>query len=129
MRQADIFKALADETRLRIVRLLMLREMCVCELETLMKLPQPNVSRHLIKLKQAGVIESIRYGTWIYYHMNHTFLESNRWLIDACGDGPDWEQEPYMGDRTRYQRYIKYGFSCQDISLDKIRVSEIIYAD
>jgi ArsR family transcriptional regulator len=64
-----LFKALADETRLRIVALLAHGELCVCHLEEALRLSQPKVSRHLATLRAAGVVEDRREGTWVYYHL------------------------------------------------------------
>jgi len=64
-----LFKALADETRLRIVALLSHGELCVCHLEEALRLSQPKVSRHLATLRSAGVVEHRREGTWVYYRL------------------------------------------------------------
>jgi len=66
---AEVFKALADETRLRILKLLLEvgEEVCVCELVAALGLPQYRVSRHLNILKRAGLLEGRRSGTWVYY--------------------------------------------------------------
>lgn len=62
-----LFRALGDETRLRIVALLSHGELCVCHLEKALDLSQPNASRQLGILKAAGVVDSRRDGTWVYY--------------------------------------------------------------
>jgi ArsR family transcriptional regulator len=62
-----LFRALGDETRLRIVALLSHGELCVCHLETALELNQPNASRQLGILKSAGIVDSRRDGTWVYY--------------------------------------------------------------
>ena len=64
-----IFKACADETRLRILFLLSERELCVCELVVLLNLPQGKISRHLAVLKNATLVSDRRDGTWIYYSL------------------------------------------------------------
>jgi ArsR family transcriptional regulator len=64
-----LFKALGDDTRLRIVALLSHGELCVCHLEAALKLPQPSASRQLGVLKNAGIVESRRQGSWIYYRL------------------------------------------------------------
>ena len=64
-----VLKALADETRLRIVALLSHGELCVCHLEEALRLSQPKVSRHLATLRSAGVVEHRRDGTWVYYRL------------------------------------------------------------
>jgi ArsR family transcriptional regulator len=61
------FRALGDDTRLRIVALLAHGELCVCHLEQALGLSQPNASRQLGILKAAGVVSSRRDGSWVYY--------------------------------------------------------------
>jgi ArsR family transcriptional regulator, arsenate/arsenite/antimonite-responsive transcriptional repressor len=62
-----LFRALGDETRLRIVALLSHGELCVCHIEMALDLSQPNVSRQLGILRAAGVVDARREGTWVYY--------------------------------------------------------------
>ena len=64
-----MFKALADETRVRIVALLAHGELCVCHIEAVLALPQPTVSRHLAVLRNAGVVEMRRDGLWVLYQL------------------------------------------------------------
>ena len=64
-----LFKALGDETRLRIVALLSHGELCVCHLHEALGLSQPNVSRHLAILRAAGIVEDRRAGKWIHYRL------------------------------------------------------------
>ena len=66
---AGIFKALADETRLRILGLLTQGERCVCDLMTVLDLPQSTVSRHLATLRNAGWVAGRRQGLWMYYRL------------------------------------------------------------
>ena len=65
----DLFKALADETRLRIVVLLSEKELCVCQIETALNLSQAKVSRHLTILRYSGLVRCRREGTWVYYSL------------------------------------------------------------
>jgi ArsR family transcriptional regulator, arsenate/arsenite/antimonite-responsive transcriptional repressor len=64
-----LFKALGDETRLRIVALLAHGELCVCHIEEALRISQPKVSRHLAILRAAGVVDHRRDGTWVYYRL------------------------------------------------------------
>lgn len=64
-----LFRALGDETRVRIVALLVHGELCVCHLEEALGLSQPNCSRQLGILKSAGIVDSRRDGTWVYYRI------------------------------------------------------------
>ncbi len=66
----DVMKALADRNRLRIVNLLQDGPLCVCDLEETLGLNQSNLSRHLAKLKQAGLLKSKKEGLFIYYSLN-----------------------------------------------------------
>jgi ArsR family transcriptional regulator, arsenate/arsenite/antimonite-responsive transcriptional repressor len=75
-RLAQVFKALADPVRLRLVSLIGAHqggEVCVCELTTAFDLTQPTISHHLKVLREAGIIDSERRGTWVYY-----------WLVPAA---------------------------------------------
>lgn len=64
-----LFKALGDETRLRIVALLVHGELCVCHLEAALGLTQSNASRQLGVLRAAGVVDTRREGSWVYYRL------------------------------------------------------------
>jgi ArsR family transcriptional regulator len=70
--QAKVFKALADETRLRILEQLASAgsPMCACRIEGCCDLSQPTISHHLKVLREAGLIAGERRGTWIYYSIN-----------------------------------------------------------
>ena len=69
----EIFKALGDETRLRLVNLLLQtdKDLCVCEMVDSLKLPQYHISKHLTILKNAGMLQAGRQGTWVYYRLDH----------------------------------------------------------
>jgi ArsR family transcriptional regulator len=74
--QSKIFKALSDETRLKIVELLSKKEICACEFVPLTKKAQPTVSQHLKVLESAGIIKSRKEGRMIVYSLaNPKFLE------------------------------------------------------
>ena len=64
-----VFKALADATRLRILRLLMAGEVCVCDIHDTLKIPQAKASRHLAYLRRAGLVNTRREGLWIHYKL------------------------------------------------------------
>lgn len=68
-RAAVIFKALADDTRLRILNLLRQRETCVCEIVDVLGVCQSKVSRHLATLKHASLVTCRREGPWVYYSL------------------------------------------------------------
>ncbi|HSQ34516.1 MAG TPA: metalloregulator ArsR/SmtB family transcription factor [Candidatus Binatia bacterium] len=65
-----IFKALADDTRVRVLKLLGNGELCVCELAHALNMEQPRLSFHLRILKEAGIILDRRQERWIVYRLN-----------------------------------------------------------
>lgn len=64
-----LFKALADPTRLRVMLLLQVRELCVCELTYILGLEQSRVSHHMRILREAGLTEDRRQGRWMIYRI------------------------------------------------------------
>ena len=62
-------KALADQTRLRILALLNSRELCACQIVAVFELANSTISKHLAILKQAGLIQSRKQGRWIYFFL------------------------------------------------------------
>ena len=83
---AQVFKALADPVRLRLVSLIGAHqggEACVCELTAAFSLTQPTISHHLKVLREAGIIDSERRGTWVYYWLVPAALERMGALLAA----------------------------------------------
>lgn len=78
-----LFRALGDETRLRIVALLAHGELCVCHIENALELSQPNASRQLGILKLAGIVDSRRDGTWVYYRLADQGDDSVERVLDV----------------------------------------------
>lgn len=64
-----IFHALSDETRLKIIKILSIEELCVCELVAVLNIVQPKISFHLGILKDAGLLKSKKEGKWIIYEL------------------------------------------------------------
>jgi ArsR family transcriptional regulator len=68
MKQLEkVLKALADPSRLRILNILSERETCVCDLQSVLQLPQPLLSRHLAYLRNAGLVQDRRDGSRVFY--------------------------------------------------------------
>jgi ArsR family transcriptional regulator, arsenate/arsenite/antimonite-responsive transcriptional repressor len=65
-----IFKALADDTRVRVLKLLSRGELCVCEIAAALEMEQPRLSFHLRILKEAGIVVDRRQERWILYRLN-----------------------------------------------------------
>lgn len=76
----ECYKALADKTRLRILSLLRIEELCVYELVDILQMSQPSVSQHLRRMKSAKLVKERRDGQWVYYSLDGAlfpFFEAN----------------------------------------------------
>ena len=111
MELVEVLKAMADETRLRILNLLFQETLCVCDLEAVLKLNQSNASRHLIKLKHSRLITSEKQAQWVYYSIDHSTLQNHAFIRTLL------EQEvsklPKSNkDRKRLIEYRERGGDC-----------------
>ena len=80
--KARFFKALSDPTRLKIIKLLAEREMCVCEVMAALNLTQPNASHHLNLLEREGIAKKRREGKWIIYKLaSPKILQLIEWAL------------------------------------------------
>jgi len=98
-----IFKALSDETRLRIIKLLEEGELCVCDITAALDLVQPKVSFHLSTLKEAGIIKDRKQGKWIHYSLNEKDLFRRMLILSACERMQDGT---ISGDRKRLNAFL-----------------------
>ncbi len=101
-----IFQALADETRLRIIRLMVTtgEECCLCELVDSLLEPSYKLSRHLKILRQAGLLSSQKEGRWVYHRlvMEASYLEPLHATVQAL---PDLD-EVYSADLKRFHERL-----------------------
>ncbi|MDD2353398.1 MAG: metalloregulator ArsR/SmtB family transcription factor [Atribacterota bacterium] len=81
-RLSRIYDMLSDKNRLRILKLLEYKPMCVCELTYVLGIRQPSVSRHLRKLKETGLIDSRQEGLWSEYYIDNSGDEYSRILMN-----------------------------------------------
>ena len=103
---AQIFKALGDETRLRIMALLLGgQELCVCDLMAALNLPQSTVSRHLSYLRNAGLVDDRRQGIWMYYTINKESTEHASILSDLLS-AMLFEQDKTAQDKLLLKKHL-----------------------
>jgi ArsR family transcriptional regulator len=77
-----LFKALSDETRLRILNLLLkTKELCVCDIESTLKCTQTKISRHMSYLTRAGLTQDRKAGRWVLYSIAKPKTEEQRIII------------------------------------------------
>ncbi|MGC5025935.1 metalloregulator ArsR/SmtB family transcription factor [Tsukamurella sp. DT100] len=87
---ATMFKALADPIRLRLFSLIASHEggeACVCDISPAVDVSQPTISHHLKVLKTAGLVESERRGSWVYYRVVPEVLSSLAGVLQSTGSG------------------------------------------
>ena len=83
---ASVYKALADETRVQMLALLLEQpELCVCHLERTLDITQSKASRHLRYLLNAGLLQDRRDGVWIYYRLAEGMEPGLRTLVQSVG--------------------------------------------
>lgn len=100
MESQQLFKALADQTRLRCMLLLASGdELCVCELTQVLGLPQPKVSHHLAALRKAGLVSDRKDGLWVYYRLNPALADWAGEVIRATARGAG-QQAPFADDAS-----------------------------
>ena len=101
----DLLKNLADQTRIRLLRLLLVGgETCVCELVDSLNLPQYTVSRNLTALKRVGVLQEKRHGKWRYYQVNANASCLVKHILNALIN--DINDILLVEDMNRYMRRI-----------------------
>jgi ArsR family transcriptional regulator len=101
----EVFKALSEPIRLRIMALLTVGELCVCDLTCVLGMPQSTISRHMNRLKVNGLVSDRRSGKWIHYSLDtgftHTFPEFAG-LFKALR-----AKDPYRSDQEKLKAYVK----------------------
>jgi ArsR family transcriptional regulator, arsenate/arsenite/antimonite-responsive transcriptional repressor len=79
----NVFKALSEETRLRIIKLLEHGELCVCDIVAALDMIQPKISFHLAVLKEAGFIKDRKQGKWTHYRLDDSDMFRRFLLLSA----------------------------------------------
>ena len=91
------FKALAEPSRLQIIKILSLDAACVCELSEVLNMSQPRVSQHLRTLKEAGLVTEQKESNWVFYSfnreaLNHLLQNLDTFLHTALHDLPGYQE-------------------------------------
>lgn len=106
------FKALSDETRLRILSLLLERECCVCEVMQALDISQTRASRNLSVLYDAGFLKLRKDGLWSVYSVDREGMKGHfRELVEAVRKGLEGNQTVAV-DRERLRRAERVGPGC-----------------
>ena len=98
------FKALSDETRIRILKVLLVRECCVCEVMQALGISQSRASRNLSILEDAGFVNSRRDGPWIVYSIRQQQIDDHAAVLNELVRGALVNEEIILQDRERLGR-------------------------
>lgn len=99
-----IFKALSEETRLRVLKLLEHGELCVCDIVTALDMSQPKVSFHLNVLKEAGFIQDRKEGRWIHYRLDESDFFRRSLTLSVI---EQFSGDTSMKDKQRLRVFLK----------------------
>jgi ArsR family transcriptional regulator len=113
---SQIFKACADESRLRILNLIFTNgEMCITDLEKILDYTQAKTSRHLIYLKNAGILSYRRYNHWVFYQVKDEVYEIIKQIFQFLR-----KDQQLQNDQQLYQTL----FSNRELAINKMQREE-----
>jgi ArsR family transcriptional regulator len=103
-KQVGVFKAMGDPSRIRILKMLEARKLCVCEVREALSLSTSTVSKHLSVLRDADLIIDSKDGKWVNYQLNHrsesSFVRSQLALVKQSFA----DDEQVIADRKKLQK-------------------------
>lgn len=108
MYAVERFRGLADPTRLRMINLLLEGELCGCDVQYVLGVSQPNVSRHLTYLKRSGLVTDLRRGFRVFYRLNGVGDAEHAALFDYLQEAFRREKT-FAEDRRRLKAAIRTG--------------------
>ena len=92
-----VMKALSDPNRVKILKLLQQKTMCVCELQGALQVSQPSVSKHLKLLEEAGLVNYMKEGLWVNYYLADG--KASPYAASLLGNLKHWlEDDPEIAD-------------------------------
>ena len=113
----EVFKAVGDETRIRILNLLRQESLCVCDLEKTLNISQSNVSRHLSTLRRADLVINEKKAQWVYYSLDSSTISQHPFLTDLLVELDKLPQ--CRKDLSRLKKYRELGGDCtHDVKLE-----------
>lgn len=121
----DLFKALGDYTRLRLLNIISREELCVCELEVILGISQTNVSRHVAKLRSNKIVESYKTAQWTHFKIHRQFKQNHKNLYEYL-QAEFATREIFKEDTRKYNLYKKNEYNCTIIRKNKDLVIKTI---
>ncbi|MGM0641127.1 MAG: ArsR/SmtB family transcription factor [Thermotogota bacterium] len=106
----EIIKLFSDQTRLRILNILYNSEHCVCDLEAVLEMTQPNISKHIKKMSEFNILKKRKESYWIYYSLNQEILEKYDFIESILKDIR--KEELFKNDIKKLKEYLDSPKSC-----------------
>lgn len=88
----SILKAMSDKNRLRIIKMLEVKPLCVCEITDILQLATSTVSKHLTILKDAGIVIDKKSGRWVTYELNHLSVKHVQLIVSVVIELLDYDK-------------------------------------
>jgi len=111
-RFTKVMKALSDPNRVKIIKLLQQKVMCVCELQGALGIAQPSVSKHLKILEEAGLVDYRKEGLWVNYYL--TDGKSSPYAASLLGNLKHWlNEEPEISELIKIVPYLNREELCK----------------
>lgn len=117
-----VFKSLSDPTRLRILLLLLQRELCVCDLTAVLEMEQSRISHQLRVLRNAGLVEDIRDGKWIIYRVTEDKKKDMKLIFDQLTKDTLENSEEIIRDQEKLQTTQKNSLRNCPVSIERRNV-------
>ncbi len=115
---AQIFLACSDTSRLRILNLIMNNgEMCITDLENILEFTQTKTSRHLIYLKNSGILTSRKFNQWMFYQIKDEVYDITQQLLQFLRRDPQLQKD---------QQIFQTMFSNRELALNKLKLRSVI---
>ncbi len=110
-----VMKALSDPSRVKIVKMLQRKSMCVCELQEALRIAQSSVSKHLKLLEKAGLVDHEKDGLWVNYHLADGM--KSPYASTLMGNLRHWlEDEPEVKELIERLPYIRREDVCKRVA-------------
>jgi ArsR family transcriptional regulator len=107
-----VMKALSDPNRVKIIKLLQQKMMCVCELQSVLNLAQPTVSKHLKILEEAGLIDFQKDGLWVNYYLSDG--KGSPYAASLLGNLRHWlNDDPQVAELAKKAPFINRENICR----------------
>ena len=117
-----VLKSLADETRLRIINLLYERELCVCDIGSILCTTQTKISRHLASLRNSDLVQDRKIAQWSFYSLNRS---SGLKFVDELVHGVLRSLDVFRHDLELLKKKEKAGLCLTNAVLDNIKRSTL----